>query len=152
MTAMRMPMAVAPNMWVFLNDAFLSVVQHRDRPGTLLVRSRIEGDIERAIPGADVFTDDTADYMYRAMVSRECFKDAMASAVDRITYGNFKDSIHRADHERKSAYLSVWSAMAQAFGAFGRRPIMRGIHMDELFAGMGDGEPDPDVRLFLHGE
>jgi hypothetical protein len=108
-------------MWLFLNDAFLSVVAHRDRPDDLLVRSRVDGDIQRAIPDAEVFTDDAADYRYRAIVSRERFKMALADAADRIDYGNFKDSIKKSDVRRKSAYLSVWSAMAGAYGAYGRK-------------------------------
>ena len=33
-------------MWVFLSDAFLSIVAHRDDPDALLVRARRQGDIE----------------------------------------------------------------------------------------------------------
>ena len=33
-------------MWIFMNDSMLSIVAHKDKPEHLLVRSRIEGDIE----------------------------------------------------------------------------------------------------------
>ncbi|HZH98269.1 MAG TPA: hypothetical protein VEX38_04805 [Fimbriimonadaceae bacterium] len=106
-------------MWVFLNDAFLSVVAHRDLEGMLLVRSRIEGDIERAIPGAEVFTNESADYLFRAVVSRDRFKECLCFAVDRIDYGNFKNSIEPEDLQRRRAYHDVWGVLAQSYGAFG---------------------------------
>lgn len=108
-------------MWIFQNDSFLSVVAHRDRPGWLLVRSRIKGDIERAIPGAQVYEDETADYRYRAEVTREQLKEALLGAVDRIDYPNFKGSVAPSDTARHEAYLDVWQAMARRFGAYGRQ-------------------------------
>jgi hypothetical protein len=104
-------------MWIFTSDSFLSVVAHRDKPDQLLVRSRIEGDIQRAIPEADVFEDPRADYRYRAVVPSEVFKAALNQAADRITYHNFKDSIK--DSKRKHAAMDVWSVMANAYGAYG---------------------------------
>jgi hypothetical protein len=110
-------------MWVFQNSSFLSVVAHKDRPGHLLVRSRIKGDIERAIPEAKVFEDVDADYRYRAVVPTELFKDAMGEAVDRIDYYNFKNSVR--DGPRHDAYMSVWQVMASKFGAFVGRSSRR---------------------------
>lgn len=104
-------------MWVMLNDSYLSIVQHKGKPGVLLVRSRIEGDIQRAIPSAEVYEISDADYRYRADVPRDTVKAAMSAAVDRIDYGNFKSSVK--DHLRHSAYMGVWSVMAKAFGAYG---------------------------------
>jgi hypothetical protein len=105
-------------MWILMNDSCLSIVEHRDKPGTLLVRSRIEGDIERAIPGANVYQDPSADYRFRADVPREQLKAALAEAVDRINYGNFKNSVK--DRGRHAAYMRVWTVLADAFGAYGR--------------------------------
>lgn len=101
-------------MWVFLNDSFLSIVQHREHAEKLLVRSRIKGDIEQALPGVEVFEMASADYFYRAVVDREEVKAALAKAVDRIAYDNFKGSIR--DHARHEACLKVWSVMDRAFG------------------------------------
>ncbi len=107
-------------MWIFQNDSFLSVVEHRDQPGMLLVRSRVEGDIQKVFPAVEVFQIGDADYRYRAIVSRDDLKAALAAAVDGIDYPNFKNSIAKEDVKRKQAYLSVWTAMANVFGAFGR--------------------------------
>jgi hypothetical protein len=105
-------------MWVLLNDASLSIVEHKGKPGHLLVRSRIKGDIERVIPSAHVYEDDSADYRYRADVSRDVFKEALSQAVNRIDYANFKGSVKES--KRHSAYMKVWQVLADAFGAYGR--------------------------------
>lgn len=107
-------------MWLFMSDSFLSVVEHKTKPGTLLVRSRVKGDIERAVPCAIVWEDPEADYRYRAEVSKDAFRAALSDAVDRITYPNFKKSVK--ENRRHSAYMRVWQAMAQAYGAFGSDP------------------------------
>jgi hypothetical protein len=106
-------------MWILRNDSFLSVVQHRDMPGKLLVRSRIEGDIERAMPGAEVFEDPSADYRYRAIVDRQALKDALCEAVDAIDYDNFKNSIAKSDRKRHHTYMDVWGVLAGAYGSYG---------------------------------
>ncbi len=109
-------------MWIFLNDAALSVVEDRADPKRLLVRSRVKGDIQTALPLADVFEDLEADYRYRAFVPREDLKDALARAVDGIDYANFKGSVKQ--RRRHLAYMDVWGAMARVYGAYGsqRRP------------------------------
>lgn len=105
-------------MWVFLNDSFVSVVEHRDEKDVLLVRSRIQGDIEKLVPEATVFEDPSADYRYRALVPRELFQEAMSRAVDKVDYPNFKGSV--SDARRHQAYMNVWSAMAREYGSYGR--------------------------------
>lgn len=107
-------------MWVFQNDSSLSVVAHRHKPGFLLVRSRIEGDIQRAIPGAEVFEDLKADYRFRSAVSVDDFKAAMTAGIDKITYDNFKGSISHDDEKRHSAYMGVWKVMATRYGSYGQ--------------------------------
>lgn len=108
-------------MWIFQNNSFVSIVAHKDRPGHLLVRSRIKGDIEKAIPGAEVFEDPEADYRYRAIVAKETVQEAIMRAIGEIDYPNFKNSIDRSDIPRHEAYLSVWQVMAKAFGSYGRK-------------------------------
>lgn len=132
-------------MWIFQNNSFVSVVENRNDKNTLLVRSRIKGDIQKAVPGAKVFEDLNADYRYRALVTRDEFKSAMCDAVDRIDYPNFKNSIATTDHRRHSAYSNVWSVMAERFGAWvGKRRVTNMV----LAAAMQ--EPDEDKRLFLY--
>ena len=98
-------------MWIMLNNAFLSIVENRNNKDELLVRARIEGDIERVFPEADSFQDEQADYKYRAFVLRKEVERVIALKVSEINYGNFKGSISPNDRSRQDAYLRVWSEM-----------------------------------------
>lgn len=98
-----------PTMWIALNNAFLSIVAHRTKPGVLLVRARLPGDIERVFPEASTFEDKHADYRYRAEIPRGDVGAALSAAVQAIDYDNFKASV--PEPERHAAYLKVWSVM-----------------------------------------
>ena len=80
-------------MWIFLNDAFLSIVDKGGDGSTLLVRARQEGDIRRVFPNAEVTRTPGHDYLYRARIGRDEVAQAMAEAVKAITYPNFKGSV-----------------------------------------------------------
>ena len=98
-------------MWIFLNDAFLSAVEHRNDPNLLLVRARVSGDLQRVFPdlAKNVQKTTKADYRFRLAVDRTRFMEALNQEVGRIDYGNFKKSVKEFD--RHEAYLDVWSAM-----------------------------------------
>jgi hypothetical protein len=98
-------------MWLCLNDAYLSFVSKDCKPSELLVRARRPGDIERIFPKATVTEYDKSDYQFRAVVTRNDVKAALAGEVDRIVYNNFKNSVR--DHDLHSAYNSVWGIMAK---------------------------------------
>lgn len=97
-------------MWLCLNDSFLSIVHKDCLPHELTVRARRKGDIEKIFPQAKVIELTKADYLFRATVTRDTVKAAMAGEIDRIAYGNFKDSV--ADDDLHNAYLRVWTAMS----------------------------------------
>ena len=96
-------------MWVFLNDSFLSIVAHQDKPGVLLVRARKAGDIKAVFPDAKTWVDEHADYPHRAEVPAENVAEAVAARVRAIGYPNFKDSVQKG--RRHDAYMDVWSVM-----------------------------------------
>ena len=96
-------------MWIFLNDAFLSIVAHREKPGILLVRARRGGDIEALFPDAKVWEDARADYRFRAELESEVVGAMVAHRIESIDYDNFKDSV--TDSGRHDAYVEVWQAM-----------------------------------------
>ena len=98
-------------MWIFLSDAFLSVVADKDDPSgpRLLVRSRREGDIERVFPEADVTTTPAADYRFRAWLPRERVAAVLMQQVETLAYANFKNTIHDRDYH--DAALDVWNVM-----------------------------------------
>lgn len=98
-------------MWVFLNDAFLSIVAdpHSDK---LLVRARLPGDIEQTFPEAEVIEGAGTDYRFRAWINREAVADTLHQQVLRIDYNNFKASVK--DHSRHDTYMDVWEVMYRA--------------------------------------
>lgn len=98
-------------MWIFLSDAFLSIVKPPGAAGrkNLLVRARVKGDIERVFPGAEVTMTPDRDYRFRALVPLEQVAEALAQAARDIAYGNFKSSVK--EHDRHVAYMGVWSEM-----------------------------------------
>lgn len=104
-------------MWIHLNDAFLSIVAHRDDPEWLLVRARVAGDIERTFPSAQVLETPEADYRYRASLPRSEVGRVLAERAAAIDYPNFKSSVAPSDPARKEAYMKVWAVM---YGLQGR--------------------------------
>lgn len=98
-------------MWLMLNDAFLSIVSKDCPPGSLLVRARRPGDIERVFGRKVQVTKlDIADYLFRAVISKADLAEVMEREINRIDYGNFKDSV--VDKDLHDAYMRVWTAMA----------------------------------------
>lgn len=94
------------------NDAFLSIVSKDCAPGELLVRARRPGDIEKVFDRrTKVMRSTDSDYLYRAVIERADVVEAMEREVNRIDYGNFKDSV--VDEQLHAAYLRVWTAMSQ---------------------------------------
>lgn len=97
-------------MWIMLNNAFLSIVAHRDQPDNLCVRARVAGDIEAVFPGAEVTHTPNADYAYRSVLSRALVAQDIAINIRHaINYDNFKNSV--SDNDRHEAYLRCWGAM-----------------------------------------
>jgi len=97
-------------MWLFLSNAFLSIVIDKTDPDKLLVRARAAGDIQRVFgKRTKVIRTPRADYGWRAYVSRDRVKQAMVKEIDQITYPNFKDSVPEDD--RHNAYARCWNAL-----------------------------------------
>jgi hypothetical protein len=96
-------------MWIQFNNAFLSIVENREKTIELLVRARVKGDIEKVFPEADVFEDNNADYKYRAFISKAKVAERMVLKVTEINYDNFKNSVKEID--RKKIYSNIWAEL-----------------------------------------
>ena len=96
-------------MWIFMNDAMLSIVEHRGKPDHLLVRGRIKGDIERVFPDVCAKYTPLSDYGYRADVHRDAVSSVLKTKIENISYDNFKSSVSEPD--RSDAYYGVWDCM-----------------------------------------
>lgn len=103
-------------MWLFTTDGFYSVVEHRDKPGTLLVRAREREHLVKFRIAARRFGSvvriehtPTADYPFRCMLPRANFARMLAEHfAARITYPNFKDAAH--DAYAQIDLFDVWCA------------------------------------------
>ena len=96
-------------MWIFLNNAFLSIVDKGGDGTTLLVRARKDGDIQCVFPDSQVKETPGNDYRFRARVNRDQVARAISDSVQGITYPNFKGSVK--ERRRHDAYMDVWSVM-----------------------------------------
>ena len=98
-------------MWLFTSKTFLSVVADKDQPDgpKLLVRSRVQGDIEEIFPDADVNETPQGDYRFRAWIAREEVAQAVSQYVDELSYPNFKNSV--TDKQRLNPLMKVWQTM-----------------------------------------
>ena len=99
-------------MWTMTKRGFYSVVAHRDKPGTVLVRARCERDIralDDLIPGAEPQHTPDADYAWRFECDAKQWAAAVTVMAGEIDYPNFKAAITDKAHHR--AYLNVWHSL-----------------------------------------
>lgn len=85
-------------MWILTNNAFVSIVEHRDDPDMLVVRGRHAGDVARflgVLKALEQVTPD-ADYRFRIVAKRDAVEKALVRAVRDVTYPNFKNSIRES--------------------------------------------------------
>jgi len=99
-------------MWLFTTQGFYSVVEDRDDPQWLLVRTRTREDLTALgsqVEGLEVFENADADYRWRARLLREEWLAAVAQLAHAIDYPNFKEAVdERQGSRRASLYSKVW--------------------------------------------
>lgn len=123
-------------IWLFDSRGFISAVAYdpskdsnksskfssiAKQAGThVLIRARIEEDLDMlktVVPNLHVETDPSADYSFRAVVTRKQYKKFLVQAVDHIIYdSHFKEAAQKYSPKaegRYTAMMSVWSAMAK---------------------------------------
>ncbi len=100
-------------MWILMNNSFLSIVKDRNKKNGLLVRARVEGDIENVFPKARVKADIGTDYKYRAFIPKWVVSEAIKKSIENIDYDNFKNSVPLDDTARHDAYLQIWDILFQ---------------------------------------
>lgn len=124
-------------MWMYFNDAFVSVVEHQDDSQTLLVRSRFRGHLENLLPGLDIHKDTGSDYPFRVFISRRAFANVIQRRIlDDLNYTNFKASIPN-DTDRATAF-HVYGATLAASQTYALPPP-RGLSKRDNWA---DAEDD----------
>ena len=104
-------------MWLFCRSGVFSAVRNTAKEGTVLVRSRFRGDLERLCRthGVKARIKETPahDYLFRMVVPREEWTRIAAAEAEGVDYPNFKDAVHDGT-ARDKAYMQTWWAMALA--------------------------------------
>jgi hypothetical protein len=132
--------------WIYLSDAFLSIVADERHEDALLVRARRRGDIEAVFPVAEVVETPEADYRFRSTLLRKYVAGILVRRLLDINYPNFKNSIgwDPAGADRHDAYLAVWSTTRTRLTA---DPKPRPKRPGWLGGGEGGGEEGGDRAL-----
>ena len=131
-------------MWIFLNDAFLSIVAHRVAGKTtskLVVRARRRGDLARVFPkhAEAILHTPQADYGFRLYLPHAVVAAAVLRRLLMIEYGNFKAGVEEDD--RHNAYTAVWETM---FLFQGGRMVPELRRQSILAPGLFEFEDDED--------
>lgn len=89
-------------MWICSTLGFLSIVQHRSDPDTLVVRGRDRQHLAafcRAlsprIEMVNVLSTPEADYPFRVLCTRAQVAEFLTEEVGRLGYANFKGAVDR---------------------------------------------------------
>jgi hypothetical protein len=105
-------------VWIFTEFGFFSIVAHRTKPETVLVRGRCEKDVQEfqrraGIRAEKVFEDWGADYPYRLELPKVAAAKVLMDATLSLNYDNFKNRVARAQGwERSNTYHDVWAVLA----------------------------------------
>jgi len=111
-------------MWLMTKYGFYSIVQKK--PGEYHVRSREMKDIENLVknvplPNAEIKDTTGSDYAARIVVGSDEVLSIIKFLGENIDYNNFKDKIDKIPEQRHKPYHRIWSVLAEALGAYGRK-------------------------------
>lgn len=100
-------------MWIVMNDSFISVVEHNTDEDRVVVRARIEGDLDKIFPEhkQDIIVTTNSDYRFRLLLDKQYVADRIYQRMLDIDYDNFKDSV--AESWRKAPYYKIWQIMQE---------------------------------------
>ena len=94
--------------WLCFNDAFLSVVNHRDDRNLLVVRGRRREHLISVFgKDAQITVTPERDYKYRVIAERKKVAQIVADRINHIDYGNFKNSV--GSEGLHALYERFWS-------------------------------------------
>ncbi len=101
-------------MWLFIKDAFVSIVEAHGEPHNVLVRARRKKHLETFLPEHEksITEDSNRDYRFRVKVSKEAIATIVSQYVLKsLTYDNFKGAQSHQDPQWTRALHDVWDVM-----------------------------------------
>jgi hypothetical protein len=112
-------------MWLMTKVGFYSIVQKQ--PGEYHVRSRERKDIENLmtqlpLDQVQIIESKSRDYAFRIIVKKEDVEAILKFLGETINYDNFKNKVDQTPDQKHKPYHEVWGILADALGAYGRKP------------------------------
>ncbi len=112
-------------MWLMTKHGFYSIVEKKD--GEYHIRAREKHDLENLkeaaqLSEAQIIETPSNDYACRVIVGKDEMLRVLAVLGEGIDYDNFKNKIHDTSDQAHKPYGKVWSVLADALGAYGRKP------------------------------
>ena len=100
-------------MWTFFSGGFISIVQHSERPDTLIVRARDEDSLLSLVEatGATLRHTPKNDYPIRLQVSRGALAAWVSGEISNLNYTNYKAHMGSARPEFADSLGIVWATM-----------------------------------------
>lgn len=137
-------------MWIFTRRGFISAVQHREEPDTLVVRARAKGHLTALFgSSAKPETVKGSDYPWRVYVSKDELVRIVAREVLGIDYANFKSSVKNDLYH--DTLMDIWTAGLRLEGGRAkhntRRFGKRTTGQRPLFEGLDHLDSTPPFRL-----
>lgn len=99
-------------MYVFTENAFLSITAHEFDERLLEVRAQFKGDIERTFPESEVAFTSGEEFPYSTSVSRDRVAERVALKVQHIGYRKFNPNSE--EPWRQACYSEVESVIRMA--------------------------------------
>ena len=110
-------------IWIYTTQGFISCVTHNRLAGSVLVRARSHDHLTAILSrhlGDDAPTavrTPRADYIARAVLTREEFGRLLAGLAGDVTYPNFKNAAHgRGGPGYDTHLLNTWSDALRNIG------------------------------------
>lgn len=108
----------------------------------LVVRSRIQGDLERIFPNRDVLEYAGSDYRYRVYVPRHELASLLSAWCISLNYSSLLDAI--VDPQRAQNYGSCREVMRRWQKKAARDELVQRAKNSKLRDKFGDPEPGGD--------
>lgn len=94
-------------MWIFTTRGFVSAVQHKDDPQTMVVRARARQHLVALFPQEDIISLTLADYPHRVHIPKTAFVDWMTEQAQAIDYPDFKSELPNGRYHDTCS--QIWS-------------------------------------------
>jgi hypothetical protein len=100
-------------MWIASTSGFFSIVQHRDLPDRIMVRSRVKKDLESLFDLCRIIHTPDGDYHWRVLATKKEVGELFLDSLMNINYSNFKNQVAQIPEQRDKldAYHEIWRVM-----------------------------------------